>query len=433
MMGEVKTCFVISPIGEDGSDARQKADDVFDLVIKPAVMGFGFDEVVRADMLIEAGEINSKVIALVQNAELCIVDLTGHNANVFYELGRRHEAAKPYIQIIEVGEKLPFDVQGINTLTYDLSSARSVHGSIEKIRPYVEQFERLGYTRSSTGVSTATLAEVVDRVERKVDRLMEALPRGIQTGGSSMGKGSPSIVSLQDYFDTPAEVFIQAVAVGDRDGALMALRRMRRVSKDTKQVLACSGLLAAEGYEEAADIIIGLFSDGSLESDQELYNVGTSALVRYYNVIRGEVEGVSEIRRLVVPKLEDEAISQIDKAYLVNQLGMISHNAELYEDAQKYHLSAVEWNPSEPAYKYNLSLVYEARGLMDMAERVVDEYMASDKDMESDQLAQAIDIYLKRGRDGDVRSAYEKLQRLDPSKAAVKVAFSDELRSALEE
>ena len=32
-----KRCFVISPIGAEGSPTRQHADDVYDFIIKPAL------------------------------------------------------------------------------------------------------------------------------------------------------------------------------------------------------------------------------------------------------------------------------------------------------------------------------------------------------------------------------------------------------------
>ncbi len=102
-----KTCFVISPIGEDGSDVRQFADDIFELLIQPALKTFNF-EIVRADKIPHASTITSDIIQLVQNAELCIIDLTNHNPNVFYECGRRHETGKPFIQLIKKGEKLPY-------------------------------------------------------------------------------------------------------------------------------------------------------------------------------------------------------------------------------------------------------------------------------------------------------------------------------------
>ncbi len=47
-------CFVISPIGEDGSDIRKQADQVLEHVIKPAAEQSGF-EAERADDISDAG------------------------------------------------------------------------------------------------------------------------------------------------------------------------------------------------------------------------------------------------------------------------------------------------------------------------------------------------------------------------------------------
>src|SRR5688572_29391938 len=108
----MKTCFVISPIGQDGSDVRKGADDLFDLIIEPALERFDF-KVVRGDKVTTSSSITEDVIKRIQNSELCVIDLTGHNPNVFYECGRRHETAKPFILMKRKGEEIPFDLKDI--------------------------------------------------------------------------------------------------------------------------------------------------------------------------------------------------------------------------------------------------------------------------------------------------------------------------------
>ena len=51
---------------------------------------------------------------------------------------------------------------------------------------------------------------------------------------------------------------------------------------------------------------------------------------------------------------------------------MLYYGAKRYEDAQRHALRAIELAPQVGSYKYNLSLVYEARDLLDLAEQVVD-------------------------------------------------------------
>lgn len=421
-----KTCFVISPIGEMGSDTRLWADDVFELLIEPALEMYGF-HVIRADMLVGPGEINSEVIGLVQNAELCIIDLTGHNANVFYECGRRHEAAKPFIQLIRVGDKLPFDVSGIRTIQYDLSNPRSTRRAIEEIRKTVDQFEASGYPTAASGVTTTSLALALERMERKIDNLMAS---------SKGGAFTPSLPAnpmggLDGIFSSPEEKFLTALANDDQAGAFLALQRLARLRNDSSMVITCASMLAAGGHEESVALIRDLLNNNDGDLDSDSVNAGIAALGNFYRVTNRTAEGVEELKRYVVPLLEDESVSDRDKAFLANQIGMLFHSSKRYEDAQRYTLMAIQKNPGEIAYKYNLSMVYESRDLLDLAEQIVDEYMSLEADKDADHLGQAIDIYLKRGRYDEVRDLYSEMMRSDPGKASIKIALNDELRAAL--
>jgi hypothetical protein len=120
-----KKCFVISPIGEDGSDTRKRADQVLKHVIKPAAEECGFDAI-RADDIAEPGLITSQVIQRIIDDPLVVADLTGMNPNVFYELAIRHSIRKPLVQIIQKGDKIPFDVAGMRTVSVDHKDLDSV-------------------------------------------------------------------------------------------------------------------------------------------------------------------------------------------------------------------------------------------------------------------------------------------------------------------
>lgn len=80
-----KICFVIAPIGEEGSDIRRRSDQVFKHIIAPAAKDCGY-ETIRADKISEPGIITSQVILHLVEDALVIADLTGRNPNVFYEL-----------------------------------------------------------------------------------------------------------------------------------------------------------------------------------------------------------------------------------------------------------------------------------------------------------------------------------------------------------
>lgn len=114
-----KTCFVISPIGNAGSEIRKNADQLLEHIIKPACEDNNID-VTRSDLIFDNGRIDQKIIEQLDNADLVIADLTKHNPNVFYELGYRYATGKPIIHMIDVSDNIPFDVTTIRTISYDL-------------------------------------------------------------------------------------------------------------------------------------------------------------------------------------------------------------------------------------------------------------------------------------------------------------------------
>src|SRR5688500_11983423 len=119
-MQQKPLCFVISPIGAEGSDIRKRADQVLCHIIAPAVEACGYDYK-RGDQIAAAGVITAQVTHLLMNCPLVIADLSGHNPNVFYELSIRHSVSKPCIQMIDAQDKVPFDVADQRTILYDLT------------------------------------------------------------------------------------------------------------------------------------------------------------------------------------------------------------------------------------------------------------------------------------------------------------------------
>ncbi len=164
-----RTCFVISPIGDQGSDIRLRSDALYDLIIEPALEKYSFT-ITRADKN-SVSSITSEIIQQVQNSGLCIIDITGHNPNVMYECGRRHETAKPYIMIAQEGEKLPFDINTTRTVFYNLSDAREIRNTVKVLQQIIEKHLEGGLEPERSGESLSALSETLVRIERKVDRL----------------------------------------------------------------------------------------------------------------------------------------------------------------------------------------------------------------------------------------------------------------------
>jgi hypothetical protein len=132
---------VIAPLGEDGSIVRNRSDKVFRHVIKPSVEECGYSPL-RSDIEPTPGMIGQQIIDHLLNDDLVIADLTGQNANVFYELAIRHMANKPVVQLIEKGENLPFDITQSRTIFLDHTDLDSADICRQEIVKQIREMER---------------------------------------------------------------------------------------------------------------------------------------------------------------------------------------------------------------------------------------------------------------------------------------------------
>lgn len=114
----LKECFIITPIGNAGSDVFKKTEGLINSVLKPVLKEFGFHPL-PAHHIDSSGSINKQIIDKIVNSELVIANLTGTNPNVMYELAIRHTFGKQVITLAEFGTKLPFDIVDQRTIFYD--------------------------------------------------------------------------------------------------------------------------------------------------------------------------------------------------------------------------------------------------------------------------------------------------------------------------
>ncbi len=105
------TCFVMMPFG-------QWVDVCYRDVFVPAIREAGM-EAVRADELFSTGSVIEQIWEQISRAKVLLADLTGKNANVFYELGLAHAANKPVVFTTAALEDVPFDLRHLRVATYD--------------------------------------------------------------------------------------------------------------------------------------------------------------------------------------------------------------------------------------------------------------------------------------------------------------------------
>jgi len=111
-------CLVFSPFNND-------SDKVLNDVIRPAASECGL-WVYRVDNRKMGGDIINDIIRALYVAGQVIVDITGYNPNVMYELGLTH-CFKRIHEVILIWRKaeeirLPFDIASKRVFAYEMSS-----------------------------------------------------------------------------------------------------------------------------------------------------------------------------------------------------------------------------------------------------------------------------------------------------------------------
>lgn len=170
----IKDCFIICPLDQTGSEVRKRSDTILKYVLTPVLEKKNYKPI-RADQIPKAGLITTQIINLIIDSPLVIADLSGGNPNVFYELAIRHAAKKPYIQIIEKGNKIPFDVNVIRTIEVDHSDLDSVEQAKMEIGQQIEEIEK-GHAPDSP-ISVATNMKLIQENEDIAENIAEKLTR----------------------------------------------------------------------------------------------------------------------------------------------------------------------------------------------------------------------------------------------------------------
>jgi hypothetical protein len=107
---EPDLCFVLMPFDPEFSS-------IFD-EIKAVVHDYAGLRCLRADDLHTPNRITDDIWNYIQRARFTIADVTGSNANVFYEIGICHAINKSVILLLQDGNKPPFDIDHIRYLRY---------------------------------------------------------------------------------------------------------------------------------------------------------------------------------------------------------------------------------------------------------------------------------------------------------------------------
>jgi hypothetical protein len=147
-------------------------------LIRPVVSKYGY-VAIRGDEMDQGGLITSHILTRIANDPLVIADLTDANPNVYYELAVRHVLKKPFIQLIDSAQRLPFDVAGLRTIHVDHHDLDSVEDAKTALARAIESIHKnepietpmsfaieLQDLRTSSNPEEQGLAQILDKLQR---------------------------------------------------------------------------------------------------------------------------------------------------------------------------------------------------------------------------------------------------------------------------
>lgn len=110
---EGDACFVMMPFA-DPIGGNYKT------IYEPAIQKSGLRPIRADDDMFRTGKIVDQIWSGIHGAKVLVAELTGRNPNVFYELGLAHALPKPVVLVSANEEDVPFDVQHIRVIYYNV-------------------------------------------------------------------------------------------------------------------------------------------------------------------------------------------------------------------------------------------------------------------------------------------------------------------------
>ncbi len=406
-------CFVISPIGEPDSIERKQADTFLDLIRE--IGELHNLEVKRADEIVGTSDINTDVVEKVQNADLCLIDLTGLNPNVMYEFGMRYQTGLPYIVCAKEKTVLPFDTISRRTIFYgDLNNTTENRKTKKAIRSFIDLFEKNDY-KSVEAISSKDLYDMLQTIIEKLDNLNRS-PTVDNSSNNIVNFTTNGVDDLLRQLD-PSEAFHYAYSTNQVKLAEDLLEYCRNQPFEYFFNKLCA--LSSLGSKKASTELESYLSNSIDTEPFSNILVAIGSLVSCYNRQDSEKAHMKEMEQFIEKAL-DRAQTNKERASILNQKERLLAGAKMFEEAQEIAKKTTELDDEEPSYFYNYATVLRHLGQFSLAltnaKRAVD--ISSDED--ADHLALVCEL-LKESNDPINLEMFEsymrRLEKKNPLKA----------------
>lgn len=418
-MARKNTCFIIGPIGKPGSQTRQDADDLLDMIIRPALEIYDF-KVTRGDHKAMPNQIDADVIKSVKEADLCIVDLTGLNPNVLYEFGRRDETGKPVILMKQPNQELPVDIATRRCIEFDLNTRHGPRDAVKAIRSFVEPMIDRGFESENATVSLREIADTLQRLERKVDKL---------TSGTAAAPAATTIAPAGQLPEglTANQAFMLARKQRNVPLAEVAMEHLRQTMDTVTFYDRVVEIAALLGSNKAGNMLIEFaqeFMDTNATYKQKVEYLG--CLISYASRQDKEPEILDMVESITThllltedsedPSLVSQIYNQLNRLY--HGVSLLRHDDNYLQKALTSLRKAISLDPSKGSYRYNLAMLLKNSDL-EGAREAIEKCLELDGDKhDADHLVLAYKIF-RQLNDPRSSEVMEMLEKVNPARAAL--------------
>lgn len=418
MAAQKYSCFVISPIGNEGTEIHEEYQKVLDYLIRPALQIFEI-KVSRGDHYVNDTRIDDSVIQKVQDSDICICDITMPNPNVYYELGRRVETGKPLILLQRAGTpESPVNLEGLPYISYDWSTFITVKDAQTRLRAAVKSVLDQGLEQAGASATLGDIASSISRLERKLSRR--------RSSASATSTLSPAQRSSES--DTsPDDRFRYALLTRNIPMAEQAMDELQVRMEKLKFYDLIVEQAAAMGSRRAGEMLIDMaeeFMDSSMSFRKKVEYLGS--LVSFANRSDTEQENrelVEKLCRILEAQSsgeDPENVVQIhnQKNRLYYGLYTETEDPEVLRDAIDELQKALRIGAFNFLY-YNLAMCLERlsadtgdQEALVQAKEAIESALALDEKKDGDHYEMACKIYY-RLQDPKFEDTYAVFDQLD--------------------
>lgn len=260
-----KSCFVVCPIGDEGSTTRRHADWLFHEIIEhvlEADFASQFD-LIRADKIDQPGMIDAQIISHLLDDDLVIADMTELNPNVFYEIGIRHMKELPIVHIVKKGGAIPFDVKLFRAIPYDYADPAELRTARADLRRALDAVLQPDYKPDNPVIRARGVVKLIESAAPETAIIQQQLN---ELSRRLSAVENDDVLSIVRYGQTRAE---------------LELERFLEKRPPTGTALVLELFSSLSEYDTQGLISLVKKSLRNISLDAALYPFGNKVLVKF--------------------------------------------------------------------------------------------------------------------------------------------------------